>query len=114
MGGWEDAKRSRSWLETKLPAKGERMTAFFRMRPSWTGVMETVEAPMSMTKAVGLPEAKLGLFQRWPFGHGRWGDERSEDTVPGEPEGGTAPVFHCYFYAFFSIFASVPAGFGHE
>ena len=43
----------------KLPARGERATPFFRMRPSWTGVMEMEEAPRSTTRAEDLPAAKL-------------------------------------------------------
>lgn len=76
MGGCEDEKRSRSWLETKLPAKGERVTPFFKMRPSCTGVMEMVEAPISMTRAVGLPEAKLLLVSSDVWVQ-KGGDERS-------------------------------------
>ena len=60
MGGWEVENRRRSWSEMKFPASGDRATPFLRMRPSWTGVMETLEAPRSITRAVGLPAAKLG------------------------------------------------------
>jgi len=41
-------------------------------------------------------------------------DLRGADTVAGEPEGRTAPVFHGDFDGFFAVFASVPAGLGHE
>ena len=58
-GGWEVEKRRRSWSDMKFPARGERTTPFFSIRPSWTGVIERLEAPMSMTRADGLPAAKL-------------------------------------------------------
>ena len=52
-------KRRRSWSEMKFPAKGDRTTPFLRMRPSCTGVTDMLEAPRSMTRAEGLPAAKL-------------------------------------------------------
>ena len=113
MGGCEDAKRSRSWLETKLPAKGERVTPFFRMSPSCTGVMEMVEAPMSTTRAVGFPEAKLSFISSaiWAY---EVGDKPSENTASGKPESGTSPTLHGYFNTLLPIFAGVPARLGHE
>ena len=115
MAGWEDAKRRRSWLETKLPARGERVTAFLRIKPSCTGVMEMVEAPMSTTRAVGLPAAKLSFeLAVTPGDANKWDNQRCEDAVPGKPEGRAAPIFDSYLDAFFSIFSRVPAGFGHE
>ena len=56
----EVENRRRSWSEMKFPARGERATPFLRRRPSCTGVMEMLEAPMSITRAEGLPDAKLG------------------------------------------------------
>lgn len=54
--------RRRSCWETKLPASGERATPFLRIRPSWTGVTETLAAPMSTTSAVAFPAAKLVIW----------------------------------------------------
>ena len=68
---------------------------------------------MSMTRAVGLPEAKLRIFSCEDRVESK-GYKRSEDTVSGKPEGGTGPVLHGDLDSLFSIFACVPAGFGHE
>lgn len=43
----------------KLPASGEWTTPLRRRRPSWTGEIEMLEAPMSITRAEALPAEKL-------------------------------------------------------
>jgi len=43
----------------KLPARAEWTTPLRRRRPSWTGEMEILEAPMSITRAEALPAEKL-------------------------------------------------------
>ena len=52
-------KSRRTWEETWFPARGERATPFLRMIPSCTGVIETLDAPTSTTKAEGLPAENL-------------------------------------------------------
>jgi hypothetical protein len=76
MGGEEVANMRRVWVETKFPAKGERVTPFLRMLPSWTGVTEIWEAPMSTTRAVCLPEAKLVIGLVMLGGREGWGITR--------------------------------------
>ena len=56
----EVENKRRSWSEMKFPARGERMIPFFRRSPSCTGVIEILDAPISITRAEGLPVAKLG------------------------------------------------------
>jgi hypothetical protein len=42
----------------KSPPNGVLTEPFFKTMPSWMGVTEMLEAPTSMTRAVGLPDAK--------------------------------------------------------